>query len=148
MIREIDHQNKQLAKEIQKIQQAAYRIEAELMEFDGIPQLYETVREIQNSPDTFIGFSIERLQGVASYQVEQGIVDIHRLVVDPDQFRKGIGKQLVAYLLERYKGYEFVVSTGTANKPAIALYQANGFKEQRVFEVAPGVQCIQFSLNT
>ncbi|WP_186759604.1 N-acetyltransferase [Planococcus sp. CPCC 101016] len=147
MIHEIDHQNEQLAKEIQEIQQAAYRIEAELMGFDGIPQLYEAVHEIQNSPETFIGYSIERLQGVVSYRVKQGIVDIHRLVVDPDHFRKGIGKQLIAYLLERYKGYEFMVSTGTANKPAIALYQANGFRELRVFEVAPGVHCTQFSLS-
>ena len=148
MICEIDHRYEHQAKEIQNIQQAAYRIEAKLIGFDEIPQLYETVQEIQNSQEIFVGYSTERLQGVVSFQVEQRTVDIHRLVVDPDHFRKGIGKQLLTYLLEHYEGYRFTVSTGAANKPAIALYQAYGFREQRIFEVAPGVYCTQFSLST
>ena len=148
MIHEINHRNEQQAKEIQKIQQAAYRIEAELMGFYEIPQLHESVHEIQNSPETFIGYSKERLKGVVSHRVEDGIVDIYRLVVDPDHFRKGVGKQLIAHLLERYTGYKFTVSTGAANKPAIALYQSYGFREQRSIEVAPGIHCTQFSLSS
>lgn len=147
MIRKINHQNKQNAKEIQGIQQSAYQIEAELMGFYGIPQLYETVAEIQKSDEVFVGYSEEGLMGIVSYRVEEGIVDIHRLVVDPDHFRKGVGRKLVAYLLEHYRGYGFTVSTGTANKPAIALYKAFGFQEQRLMEVAPGITCTQFSLG-
>lgn len=147
MIHKINHQNELFAKEIQKIQQAAYRIEAELMGFYEIPQLHETVHEIQCSAETFFGYSKERLLGVISCRVEEGIVDIHRLVVDPAQFRKGIGKQLIDYLLEHFRGYEFRVTTGTANKPAIALYKAYGFQEQRLIEVAPRIYCTQFSLS-
>lgn len=147
MICKINHQNEQNAKEIQGIQQSAYRIEAELMGFYGIPQLHETISEIQNSTEVFVGYKEEQLMGILSYRVEEGIVDIHRLVVGPDHFRKGIGKKLVAYLLGHYRGYGFTVSTGTANKPAIALYKAFGFQEQRLIEVAPGITCTQFSLD-
>lgn len=147
MIHILNLRNDRLAKEIQEIQQSAYRIEAELMGFYGIPQLHETVVEIQKSTETFVGYSEERLQGILSYQVEEGMVDIHRLVVHPGHFRKGVGRKLVAYLLERYRDYGIMVSTGTANKPAIALYKAFGFQEQRLIEVAPGITCTQFSLD-
>lgn len=143
----LDHQNEQLAKEIQDVQQPAYRIEAELMGFYGIPQLHETIFQIQNSAETFVGYREQQLQGLLSYQVEEGVVDIHRLVVHPDHFRKGVGKKLVSYLLGHYRGYRFTVSTGRANKPAIALYKAFGFQEQRLIEVAPGITCTQFSLD-
>lgn len=117
------------------------------MGFDGIPQLTESLADIQKSAETFVGYSERQLQGVISYQIKEGTVDIHRLVISPDHFRKGIGKRLVKYLLEHYKGYELTVSTGTANKPAIALYKAFGFQEQQLIEVAPGIYCTQFCLS-
>lgn len=147
MIGEINHQNKQIAQEILEIQLLAYRVEAELMGFSGIPQLHETANDIQNSDELFVGWREDELAGVLSYKIAEGLVDIHRLVVSPAHFRKGIGKSLVGYLLKRYKGYEFIVSTGTANKPAIALYQAFGFQEQRKVEVVPGIECTEFSLR-
>lgn len=147
MIGEIDHHKEQIAQEILKIQLPAYRIEAELMDFFEIPQLHETASDIQNSEEFFIGFQEEELMGVVSYKIAEGLVDIHRLIVNPAYFRRGIGKRLVEYLLKRYKGYDFTVSTGTANKPAIALYQAFGFQEQRKVEVAPGIECTAFSLR-
>ncbi|WP_142826977.1 GNAT family N-acetyltransferase [Planococcus soli] len=137
----------QIAKEIQQIQQAAYRIEAELIRFDGIPQLYETLAEIQKSTEIFLGYSEGQLQGILSYQVKGGTVEIHRLVVSPNHFRKGVGKKLMEYLLEKFKEYDFTVSTGTANIPAITLYKAFGFQEQRLIEVAPGIHCTQFYLS-
>lgn len=147
MIGEIDRHKEQIAQEILKIQLPAYRIEAELMDFFEIPQLHETASDIQNSEEFFIGFQEEELMGVVSYKIAEGLVDIHRLIVNPAYFRRGIGKRLVEYLLKRYKGYDFTVSTGTANKPAIALYQAFGFQEQRKVEVAPGIECTAFSLR-
>ncbi|MDQ0428148.1 ribosomal protein S18 acetylase RimI-like enzyme [Planomicrobium stackebrandtii] len=137
----------QIAKEIQQIQQAAYRVEAELIRFDGIPQLYETLAEIQKSNETFLGYSEGQLLGIISYQVKGGTVEIHRLVVSPNHFRKGVGKKLMEYLLEKFKEHDFTVSTGTANKPATALYKAFGFREQGLLEVAPGVYCTQFYLS-
>ncbi|WP_256204121.1 GNAT family N-acetyltransferase [Planococcus faecalis] len=103
MICKLNHQDEQIAKNIQQIQQQAYRIEAEMMGFYGIPQLHEPILEIQHSTEIFIGFNEEQLQGVISYQVEEGLIDIHRLVVAPCYFRKGVAKQLIEYVLRNYR---------------------------------------------
>ncbi|ANU22270.1 GNAT family N-acetyltransferase [Planococcus donghaensis] len=147
MISKLNQQDEQIAKQIHHIQQAAYRIEAEMMGFYDIPQLQETLQELQKSDELFIGYGEGQVQGVISYRVKGETVDINRLVVGPTYFRKGIGKKLVSYLLKNYRGYEFTVSTGTANKPAIALYQMFGFQEVGVIQVAPGIYCTQFRLR-
>ncbi|ANU27324.1 GNAT family N-acetyltransferase [Planococcus versutus] len=147
MVYQLDHQNRSIAKKIQQIQQAAYRVEAELIGFYKIPQLAETIEEIQNSTETFLGYSEEQLQGVISYKLEEDVVDIYRLVVDPIHFRKGVGKKLLNYLLKKQYACDFIVSTGSANKPAMALYKWFGFQEGAVVEVAPGIYCIQLHLR-
>ncbi len=146
MIKQINHANKQVAQAIQSIQRPAYRMEAELMGFDGIPQLAETVEEIQQSDETFIGFQDEFLKGFLSFKKEEKVVDIYRLVVDPLYFRRGIARRLLEHLLEQNDSVEVTVSTGTANMPARRLYQSFGFQEEETFEVAPGVTCTQYRL--
>lgn len=142
MIRKVNHRNEYTAKAIQRIQRPAYLVEAELMGFEGIPQLKESTIEIQNSGETFLGYmEQEVLLGFISYKKENNIVDIHRLVVNPEHFRKGIGRKLLAYLMEEFEGMEFIVSTGKMNKPAKNLYTSFGFVEKEDFEVAPGVFC-------
>ncbi|EGA89890.1 hypothetical protein GPDM_07565 [Planococcus donghaensis MPA1U2] len=147
MLTALNHQDKQVAEKIQQIQQAAYRIEAELMGFFEIPQLRETVHEIQNSTEMFIGYSEEQLQGVLSYKIEEGVIDIHRLVVAPAHFRKGIGRKLLSEVLKKYRTHDFKVSTGSANQPAITLYKLLGFQEIGVIEIAPGIYCTQLYLT-
>lgn len=142
MIRKVNHHNEYTAKAIQRIQRPAYLVEAELMGFEGIPQLKESTIEIQNSGETFLGYmEQEVLLGFISYKKENNIVDIHRLVVNPEHFRKGIGRKLLAYLTEEFEGMEFIVSTGKMNKPAKNLYTSFGFVETEDFEVAPGIFC-------
>lgn len=147
MITTIDHRDESTAKAIQSIQRPAYRIEAELMGFDGIPHITETVEEIQQSSEIFLGFTEGYLKGFISYKEQDGVVDIYRLVVDPIQFRQGIARQLVDQLLHEKKAAEFIVSTGSANTPARKLYESFGFKEEETFEVADGVTCTQFRLT-
>lgn len=142
MIRKVNYRNEYTAKAIQRIQRPAYLVEAELMGFEGIPQLKESTIEIQNSDETFLGYmEQEVLLGFISYNKENNIVDIHRLVVNPEHFRKGIGRKLLAYLMEEFEGMEFIVSTGKMNKPAKNLYTSFGFVETEDFEVAPGIFC-------
>lgn len=142
MIRELNHRNEYTAKAIQRIQRPAYLVEAELMGFKGIPQLNESTLEIQNSGETFWGYiEHDRLMGFISYKEEGDIIDIHRLVVDPEQFRRGIGRQLLGSLMNKFEGLEFIVSTGKMNKPAKNLYTGFGFIETEDFEVAPGIFC-------
>lgn len=142
MIFEIDHRKEFTAQEIQRIQRPAYLVEAELMGFEGIPQLKESILEIQNSGETFLGYlEKDRLSGFISYKKEDNTIDIYRLVVDPEHFRKGIGRQLLAFLMKKFQDMEFTVSTGKANLPAKRLYASFGFVETQDFEVAPGIFC-------
>jgi ribosomal protein S18 acetylase RimI-like enzyme len=144
MIKLLDHRQREIAERIQTIQKPAYKVEARLMEFDGIPQIHESVEAIQNCEEVFIGFTEEELKGFISFKKDGQVIDIHRLVVDPPHFRRGIARKLLAHLLEQYRGYEFEVSTGSANEPAKNLYGSFGFIEQGRFEVAPGITCSKF----
>jgi len=142
LIQELDHRSESTAKAIQRIQRPAYLVEAEMMGFQGIPQLKESTLEIRNSGEVFVGcLDEDRLLGFISYKKETNTIDIYRLVVDPEHFRKGVGRKLLAFLLEKYKGLDFVVSTGKANVPAKKLYESFGFIQMEDFEVAPGIFC-------
>lgn len=144
MIIKLDHQRTETAKAIQKIQKPAYEVEAKLIGFDGIPQINETVEEIQRSNEVFWGWTEEGLKGVISFKQLERTIDIYRLVVDPSAFRQGIGRKLLAHLMEQYQEHDFTVSTGSANRPAIHLYTSFGFIEQKRFEAAPGILCSEF----
>lgn len=144
MIEGLNNRDSKIAEEIQRVQQPAYQIEADLMGFQGIPQLAESIMEIQNSNELFTGFVEEEIKGFISYAKEEGLIDICRLVVHPSHFRQGIAKKLLGFLLDRYPAHEFIVSTGTANEPAKNLYRSFGFIEQDEFEVAPGISCTNF----
>ena len=144
MIKRLNQQEEKTAKAIQKIQKPAYQVEAKLMGFEGIPQLNESILEIQNSGEVFIGYIENDLKGFISYKEENGVIDICRLVVAPEHFRQGIARKLLAFLLEQFDGYGFIVSTGSANTPAKKLYISFGFIESRSFEVAPGIYCTEF----
>lgn len=142
MIKRLNHHQGKTAKEIQRLQKRAYQAEAELIGFDGIPQLNESILEIQNSGETFIGYFNGGLAGFISYKVKGTLVDIHRLAVAPAHFRQGIGRQLLAHLLESFPGSDFIVSTATLNEPARKLYEIFGFNLQGSFEPEPGISCV------
>lgn len=148
MIQSLDNHRRELAKEMWGIQIPAYQTEADLMGFEEIPQLKETVEDIQASNECFIGFFDDGLKGFISYKEEEKLIDIYRLVIHPDFFRQGIARQLLSFLLEQFPGYNVTVSTGKANIPAKKLYHSFGFVEQNDFEVAPGIWCTEFSLTT
>lgn len=147
MINRINHKIEENAEAIQKLQKKAYQIEAEMIGFYGIPQLSESVEEIQRSDEIFIGYMEEGLKGFVSYKAVNGIIDIHRLAVSPDHLRKGIAKRLLEFLLLEYNGLDITVSTGFANIPARRLYESFGFQKENKFQVAPGIYCICYHKN-
>jgi ribosomal protein S18 acetylase RimI-like enzyme len=147
MIRAIDLSDPAEAQQLLELQQVSYRVEAELIGFDGIPGLHDTAASIQNCGETFLGwFEADRLAGAVSYKAESGIVDIHRLVVDPAHFRKGIGESLIRHVLRIFEesADKFLVATGTANEPAKRLYRKLGFAAIRDFEAEPGIWITEF----
>lgn len=141
MIRLIDVTNQEMAKSLLEVQLPAYKVEAELIGFDGIPALKDTVETLSNCGETFYGYFIdEELAGAISYKEDEEMVDIHRLIVHPDHFRKGIGKELVSYILDIVAcGRKVIVSTGAQNYPAMQLYRSLGFEEKKDVEVGPGI---------
>ncbi len=144
MIEQLNHHQEKTAKEIQRLQKQAYQVEAALIGFDGIPQLNESILEIQNSGETFIGYFNEELSGLIAYKVESQLIDIHRLAVSPAHFRQGIARKLIEHVLGDFPESEFIVSTGTLNAPARKLYEQYGFELTESFEPAPGVPCVKY----
>lgn len=142
------HQERRVAEQLLSVQLPAYRIEAELIGFWDIPPLRDTTETMMESGETFVGYRIEgELAGFISYEDEGDALDICRMVVHPNYFRRGIAKSLVEYVLEGAGKHKRVkVSTGAGNKPAIALYRSFGFADAGEIEIAPGVRLALFEL--
>lgn len=148
MIAELDHKALAAAQQILDVQLPSYRVEANIIGFDDIPPLRDTVEAIQSSEESFIGYILGReLAGFIAYERADDGVDICRMVVHPNFFRRGIAKQLLSYLLNGVAAHKKVtVSTGDKNEPAKSLYRGFGFTEVNQIEVAPGVRLACFEL--
>ncbi|MEV4253976.1 GNAT family N-acetyltransferase [Spirillospora sp. NPDC049652] len=116
--------------EVWGIQRAAYAVEAELIGSHDIPPLRETLTDLRECGEHFLGAQDDgKLLGAVSWTVlDDGTVDICRLVVHPSAHRRGLATALLDALDAEVPASRTVVSTGTANHPALALYQARGFK--------------------
>jgi GNAT superfamily N-acetyltransferase len=128
------------------LQRRAYRIEAELIGSDEIPGLSEALEELQASGETFLGAYLEgTLVGTISWRVDAGVLDLHRLVLDPSRVRAGIGTTPVrAALTAEPEADRAVVQTGSSNEPAKQLYRREGFEEIDEVEVVPGLRVTRF----
>lgn len=145
MIQVLNLTDDSIAERILLIQKLAYRIEADLIGFDGIPALHETIADIRNSAEIFLGYFVDDvLAGVLSYSVDAKILDIGRLVVHPDYFRLGIGQALVKHV-ESLKNVEtIVVLTGAANMPARKLYEGLNYQLIRQRILVEGLQIAEY----
>jgi ribosomal protein S18 acetylase RimI-like enzyme len=128
------------------LQRRAYAVEAGLIGSDDIPPLRETLDELRECGETFAGALVDgRLVGAVSWRLVGDTLDIHRLVVDPDWFRRGVGSTLVRAALAAAPSAErAIVQTGAQNGPATALYAAEGFEQLDEIEVAPGLRVARF----
>jgi ribosomal protein S18 acetylase RimI-like enzyme len=128
--------------ELWTVQRLAYAVEAEIIGFDGIPPLHESLEDLRTCGETFLGlYDEEGLAGAVSYQLDGSTVDICRLVVHPRAHRRGIASKLLDALPDGPQ----TVSTGSKNEPALALYRKRGFVEVGEREVAPGVSLTDLS---
>lgn len=146
----MNHQERRVAEQLLEVQLPAYRIEAELIGFDDIPPLRDTAETLMVCNEIFAGFKLEgTLAGFISYEaVGAEVLNLCRMVVHPDYFRKGIARSLLAYVLEGAGMHKKVtVSTGANNEPAKALYRSFGFIDAGEIEIAPEVKLILFELS-
>lgn len=146
MIKKIDMTDSELAKEVLAIQIPSYKIEAEIIDFYDIPPLKDNVATLQQCGETFFGYySREELCGVISIKMENGIIDICRLMVHPDHFRKGIAKLLLDFVERDKANFDAItVSTGTRNIPAVSFYLKSGFLKNGEVQVAENVSLTLF----
>jgi len=131
MIKVIDGKNKETARDILKVQLPAYQVEAELIGYNGIPALRDTVETLQASGETFFGYYEENLLcGILACKTLKDVIDVHRLIVYPKHFRKGIAGQLLRFVEGYYpEAKRLQVATAAKNKPAIQFYQKHGFQQ-------------------
>lgn len=118
------------AEAVLELQREAYRAEADLVGSDGIPGLRETIDELRACGEEFLGVIVSgALAGAISWRYSAGTIDIHRLVVAPEHFRRGIATALVRGALgAEPAAARAIVQTASANTPATALYEREGFE--------------------
>ncbi|MEV6124978.1 GNAT family N-acetyltransferase [Streptomyces sp. NPDC052077] len=123
------------------LQRASYAVEARLIGFDGIPPLHESLERLRACGESFLGVrdGLGLVGAVAWTRSQNGALDICRLVVHPDAHRRGVATALLDALDSIEPAELTVVSTGTANLPAVALYRRRGFLPVGERRIAPGV---------
>lgn len=127
------------AQRMWQLQQAAYRIEAERIGWPDLPPLRESAEELMECGETFYAAMLAGdLAGAVSFKKVGQTLDIHRMVVDPKHFRKGIASNLLVHLEKANpEAGSIIVSTAARNEPAIKLYQRHGYVTTGTQEVAP-----------
>ena len=137
----LDLADEPTARSVLELQRASYAVEAWLIGSDGIQQLTETIEELRAAGLAWLGtFDETGLTGAVSWKViDDGTVDIHRLVVAPRAFRRGVASALLDELDARYPDRPTLVSTGRGNGPALELYRRRGFTVVREREAIPGL---------
>jgi [ribosomal protein S18]-alanine N-acetyltransferase len=70
--------------------------------------------------------------GVVGYAVTMAsgdVVDLHRVAVDPGHRRVGVGRRLLARVLEQAQADRMLLEVSAANVGALGFYAAEGFRE-------------------
>ena len=148
MIETIDMALQPEALRVLGLQRVSHQIEADLIG-SSIPPLRETLKEMQSCGEVFHGFfEDDRLLGFISYKLEGSILDIYRVAVHPDGFRRGIARRLLEFVLKlEPSATRAIVQTGSLNLPACKLYLSFGFEMLEKQEVAPGLELTLFAKN-
>jgi ribosomal protein S18 acetylase RimI-like enzyme len=138
-VSELELDDRATLEELIALQRASYRVEADLLGVDTLPALTESAEQLRFAGERFLGaYDGRRLIGAVSWRREGSLLDIHRLVVHPDAFRRGVASRLLDALDEAQKGAKrTIVATGAANQPARRLYERRGF-EPYDERIAPG----------
>ena len=130
----VDHRVPEIARQLHAVQMSAYAQEARLLGAVYFPPLERTVEEVQASAEGFVAAIVggKIVGAISVLPDEEGMgVTIASLVVAPQFQRRGIGRALMAVVLQAHESEGLTVQTGVKNLPALALYQEVGFVELR-----------------
>ncbi len=143
-VEELDITDRPTAARVLEVQRAAYAIEAALIGYDPIPGRYEALQDLVATSSRLEWSGIRSggtIVAAMSMSTDAGTVDIDRLVVDPAWFRLGLARALIASLP---LSAVVTVSTGSDNRPGIALYESVGFTAVWERPIAPDVMITHF----
>jgi len=146
VIEKLDLKNVQTVKYIIELQKISYKIEAEIIGFDDIPPLKDTIERLQGCDEIFYGYKIgDSLAGIISYKVIEDALDIHRIAIHPSFFRKGIANKMINFVEELESNVKkVIVCTGKENLPAVNLYLKNGYKKKKDIQIRSDVYITEF----
>lgn len=68
----------------------------------------------------------EDIMEIISYEGET-LCSLHRLMVDPAYWRKGLASELMDFLLKKYPGATWVFASYNGNNKALSFYHKKGF---------------------
>jgi ribosomal protein S18 acetylase RimI-like enzyme len=146
MIKKLDLKDPDTAFRILELQTVSYSIEARMINFYGIPPLKDTIESLFCCDELFYGYYLEeRLAGLISYNQIDTLIDICRLAIHPEVFRRGIADSLIDFVMNISSvTNRVIVSTGKNNVPAVNLYLNKGFNKVRDREIATGIYITEF----
>lgn len=146
MIIKLNIKDSETAKKVLDLQFASYKIEAEIIGFDKLPPLLDTVDTLMKCDEVFYAYYMENsLAGMISYKVAQDVLDIHRVAVHPAYFKRGIAGQLVDFIESLETNVKRAeVCTGKENLPAVNLYLKKGYRKIKEIEVSRGIYITAF----
>ncbi|WP_199609513.1 GNAT family N-acetyltransferase [Flocculibacter collagenilyticus] len=148
MIKKLAHYNQVVAQQIYTVFQRSYQVEAQLIGVSDFPPLSRSVDDIQSADTLFFGFFEDNcLAAVIEIALEDKILEIDSLTVDPAHFRKGIANKLIKHVLSVTNYRQAKVETAVANMPAIVLYQKHGFVEYKRWTPSHGIEKVAMSLE-
>jgi GNAT superfamily N-acetyltransferase len=129
------------------LQHAAYQVEARLIGSHNIPPLTQSRDDLAADGLLYLGLqSGGRLLAAIAISDSPEEVDIHKLMVDPPAHRRGLGRALLAAVLDRAgPSRRVIVQTAAANQPAIALYESRGFRIVRCWNAPDGLPLVGLS---
>ena len=145
MIEKLNNKDRSTAEQMKVVFNASYAIEGALLQAVNFPPLQRQLEEYMHTDTEFYGFWVEdHLAAAMELHFDATQIHIQSLVVHPDYFRRGIGKQLVQFVFDSFTTELFMVETGAANGPAIALYEKLGFTEVLQWDTSFGIRKVRF----
>lgn len=145
MIKKLLHTENNIAIDIRQLFQKSYAVEAELLNAIDFPPLRRPLEDFISSPNTFYGyFKNDDLAGAIEIKDDTKLIHIQSLVVNPTHFRKGIGRQLMQFVMDTHPSDLYMVETGIDNEPAVRLYKILGFIEVDQWDTNHSVRKVRF----
>ncbi|HSK23066.1 MAG TPA: GNAT family N-acetyltransferase [Egicoccus sp.] len=140
----LDHRDPAVAARLVALQQAAYRVEADLLGTEALPPLHESVADVRALDLVFLGVGVDPVLAALGYRVRDHVLDVDRLMVAPTHQRRGLGHRLLGFALAVVPHAVAEVSTGAVNAPARRLYERCGFAEVATGEPVPGLTVVTY----